>query len=77
MSEQPRGLPCVSCSGMGHACYTERMVNRIPTCIFCEDQVDCPYVTRERKEKKKAELVAVPNSDPKNKKGKVGIRMVP
>jgi len=65
MTEQARGLPCRACSRMGHSCYTERMVDGIPMCIFCEDQVECPYFKEQRT--KKAKAAVVPKSKTRKK----------
>jgi hypothetical protein len=41
------------CRNMGHTCYTERLVLGIPTCVFCEDGVACPYVKKQHSDRKR------------------------
>jgi len=53
VSDHPKGMPCAMCRNMGHTCYTERLVLGIPTCVFCEDGVACPYVKKQHSDRKR------------------------
>jgi hypothetical protein len=43
---------CVPCNRNGHSCETENMVDGQFICIFCEDDVDCPFTQRMKREQK-------------------------